>query len=682
MNGGIASVCGVGASNKNCFTYATAMNVREKQPDYDVIVVGGGPAGCAFVRSLINLGSNLRVLLIEKERFPRDKVCGDGLTYQAIPLIGEIFPELKSLTPSAAFTERQILLYPHGRLMREGQTLDVIRRMEFDNALWKATVSSGADTLENAAITGLLKQDGKVRGVTLRDENGVRDLTCRLLVGADGSRSVVRRATGSTKDDYVIHALRQYVRGIPDSTEGLIFFFDLEYQGYFWIFPFVRDGERWANAGYGNGTDNRILKERFAYYCQQPVVQAYLGGGRFEGPLTGFPLNMAKFRWNGRLTRRLWGPGYLLLGDAAALIHPFTGEGISFAIESGRIAAEVLVDDQIPPDRKGRVYERRVLRRVRPSFLSLTAFCAVRLPALLPRPLSKALIASAAFAQKRLSLGVRPWKRRSPKRDRTGIRMESLLLLALLTALGAFWLGHVLARSALPAAYGARASLFAGIATAFCLLDARRKFNWSFAIVFFLVAFISSLAIELVGGVTGTVFGSYRHESTMPGRLFGLVPLVVPFGWYIIAYLSFATAATVLPKDSARLVRTITATALFVAYDLVADPNHLYRGSWSYPGGGAYYGIPFQNFVAWVVIGFLILSILGLIQPQRERATEAKELPLAFIAYVAVMFHEGLFAIFISRHRGAGMIGFAATFIVAASFFAMQMGRSVRPDYK
>jgi uncharacterized membrane protein len=260
--------------------------------------------------------------------------------------------------------------------------------------------------------------------------------------------------------------------------------------------------------------------------------------------------------------------------------------------------------------------------------------------------------------------------------------MESLLLLVLLAALGTFWLLRARAGSAVPAAYGARANLFAGIATAFCLFDARRKYNWSFAIVFFLLAFISSLAIELVGSVTGAVFGSYRHESIMPGRLFGLVPLVVPFGWYVIAYLSFATAATVLPKDSARLVRTISATALFVAYDLVADPNHLYRGSWSYPGGGAYYGIPVQNFVAWAAVGLLIFSILGLIQPQRESASETKELPLGLVAYAAVMLHEGLFAMFISRHRGAGVIGFAATFIVAASFFAMQMGRSARPDCK
>ncbi len=389
-------------------------------PDYDIIVVGGGPAGCAFVRSMLEFKSGSRVLLIDKERFPRDKVCGDGLNHRAVPKVSEVFPELNSLIPSASFTKRQVFNYPDAPAMyREELTLDVMPRIEFDNALWQATVAAGAETLEAARVTDLLVDNGRVRGVRIRQGDTARELTCGLVVGADGSRSIVRRTTGPTNNDYILYGLRQYVRGIPESTNALTFFFDVENLGYFWLFPFVRNGERWANVGYGNAGKPSILKKRFQYYCDSAAVRKYLGEGRLIGNLTGFPLNMAKFKWNGRLARPLWGPGYLLLGDAGSLIHPFTGEGIGYAIESGRLAAEIMVDDRIAPDRKGAAYENRLMQQVRGSFLSPAIFCAVILPSLLPRPLSRALVGAAVFAQRHFGFGRRPTSR---PRAKTGVR--------------------------------------------------------------------------------------------------------------------------------------------------------------------------------------------------------------------------------------------------------------------
>ena len=647
--------------------------------DYDVIVVGGGPAGCTFVRSLITLKSRLRVLLIDQDQFPRDKVCGDGLSYQAIPAVRKVFPELVSLTPSSSFTDRQILHYPHGHhFFRKGQALDVIPRFEFDNALWQATVKAGAETLENTRVTGLLKGERGVCGVQLQDSNGTRELSCGLVVGADGSRSIVRQATGSTDDDYVIHALRQYVGGIPHSTEGLIFFFDIERWGYFWIFPFVRDGERWANLGYGNATDNRILKERFWEYFQMPEVQKYLGNARLEGNLTGFPLNLARFKWNGHLTRPLWGPGYLLLGDSAALIHPLSGEGIAFAIDSGAIAAEVLTDDRIPEARKGAVYERRVLRRVRPTFLSPLAFCAIRLPMLLPRRLSNAIVAAARFAQKVFGSRLRTVSPASiDKTDRwkmpPTILLAGFVLSLLLIALSGFWISQAFGLSALPAAYTVRANAFIVIGTAFCLLDATGRYGWSFASTFLLCALIGSAAVEFVGITTGRIFGAYHYNPAMQAQLFGVLPVVVPFGWFIFSYLAFATARALLRENAPTLTRAALATALLLAYDLASDPNQVYRRVWTYVHGGAYYGVPLQNFAAWALLGFIGMLVLEFICRRKAFFPESTTiLPLPVIAYGAVVLHEGMFALFIARHPIAAAIAFVTTGAVLAASVVSQ----------
>lgn len=650
-------------------------SVREKI-DYDVIVIGGGPAGCTFVRSLITLNSRLRVLLIDKDRFPRDKICGDGLSYQAIPSIRKVFPELASLTPSASFSGRQTLCYPGGHCFeRNEQVLDVIPRIEFDNALWEATVKAGAETIENARVTGLITRGERVCGVQMQNSHGVRELSCRLVVAADGSRSVVRRATGPTADDYVIHALRQYVRGLPDSTEGMIISFDLEHRGYFWIFPFVRDGERWANVGYGNATDNTILKQRFRDYLEMPEIQKYLGNAQLEGNLSGFPLNMAKFKWNGRLNRPLSGPGYLLLGDAAALIHPLSGEGIAFAIDSGAIAAEVLTDDRIPEANKGATYERRVLRRVRPAFLSPAEFCAIKLPMLLPRPLSRALIVAVSHARKvvRLLWGS-VWPGSVDTIDQKGMSFTILpaggTLAFLSIVLAGFWILYAFGVRTFPSVYTFRANLFIGLCSVFCLLDSIGRYGWPFAWRFLLCTLVGSSAVESVAIITGRIFGNYHYNPAMQAKLFGILPTVVPFGWFIFSYLAFATARELLRKDAPLLLRAALATTLLLAYDLVFDPNQVFRGVWSYFGNGSFYGVPPQNFVAWGAFGFLIM-LTGEFFHRRKRISSENVMlpPLPLLALVGVFLHEGLYSLVISKYSGPALIAFVTTLLIVTTWF-------------
>jgi putative membrane protein len=333
-----------------------------------------------------------------------------------------------------------------------------------------------------------------------------------------------------------------------------------------------------------------------------------------------------------------------LLGDAASLVHPFTGEGISFAVESGRMAAEVLSDDRIPEADKGRVYEKQVLRRVRPAFLSFDKFAAIRLPMLLPRPLGNALVNAAALAQRLTGRRARP----------LGIVAQAGTLIALAASLLAFWAAHVLGRQSTGSPYGLRATLFASLMVAFCLLHARSWQGMRFAWLFFGVTFTFSLAAEALGSTTGFVFGAYAYGPEMPAKIFGLVPAVVPVMWFVVSYLSFAAAHAFGVRPIGMM-----ATALLVAYDLVTDPNHVHRGGWSYVGGGSYYGVPVQNFAAWFVFGQLCFAVLEPLRRRWGRNDSPDDLSLPVTAYALVILHESVFAFGISGHAGPGVVGLA-----------------------
>ena len=117
------------------------------------------------------------------------------------------------------------------------------------------------------------------------------------------------------------------------------------------------------------------------------------------------------------------------------------------------------------------------------------------------------------------------------------------------------------------------------------------------------------------------------------------------------------------------------ATALFVAYDMVADPNHIFRGGWSYFQGGAFYGTPLQNFAGCAAFGLFSFLCLGAFVPRGSHLSEWK-ISLAAIAYTAVMLHEGLFALIVAGHRWAGAVAFAA---VAAVLIGLVSRMRVRP---
>ena len=238
------------------------------------------------------------------------------------------------------------------------------------------------------------------------------------------------------------------------------------------------------------------------------------------------------------------------------------------------------------------------------------------------------------------------------------ILLAGLVLSVFLVALGGFWISHAFGLSISPPDYSVRAVVFALIGTTFCLLDATGRYGWSFASAFLLLTLVGSGVLEFVGIKTGAIFGPYYYNPAIPAQLFGILPVVVPCGWFVFSYFSFATVDSLLRKNAPPVLRATLATALVVAYDLTSDPNQASRAVWTYPDGGIYYGVPLQNFIAWTVFGFVAMVVLQFVR--RAKAIVSEEeiiLPLPAIAYSAIIIHEAIFALVVTKAPICAAIG-------------------------
>jgi len=353
------------------------------QKHYDCIVVGAGPAGTAFVKTLQNRRSKLSILVVEKFKFPRDKICGDALTYLSVPMVREIFPEIQQLIPTKSFTRKYNIHYdPAITIQRNNGVLDLIERKAFDQLLWNSLDKSTIDVLEEASVYDVIKIGEEVKGIKYYFDNRRFEATADLIIGADGSQSVIRRKTGLTDSDDVFPAVRQYFSHISNPQAGFVFLVDPPNMGYFWIFPFFKNDQWWANCGYG--AKKGRIRQRFEELKQHSLVREYLADAKADSPVNGFPINMATSKFNRiKLTRSLWGPGYILLGDAACLVHPHTGEGISSALYSGKLCAE-LITQRHQEESLGKEYQKGVVDFMEKRFALTATAMLFKIPCLLP----------------------------------------------------------------------------------------------------------------------------------------------------------------------------------------------------------------------------------------------------------------------------------------------------------
>ncbi len=340
---------------------ASVADVADVAGVADVVVVGAGPAGSATAYHLATSG--LDVVLIDKSAFPREKVCGDGLTPRAVhQLVGmgiDTSVEAgwlhnQGLRIRAGKVELQLpwpelATYPAYGLVR--------KRLDFDELLVRHAQKAGARLAERTAVTGpvLDERTGRVVGVRTRpvDDRGRRAgsdtvIKAPLVVAADGGSSRLGLALGLRRrtDRPLGVAVRTYFRSPRHDDDWLESWLELWdtragrsdlLPGYGWIF------------GMGDGTSNVGLgilntSSAFGQVDYKELLRRWLDGtpeewgyrsDRQVGEVRGAALPMG-FNRTPHYTR-----GVLLVGDAGGMVNPFNGEGIAYAMESAEMAADV-----------------------------------------------------------------------------------------------------------------------------------------------------------------------------------------------------------------------------------------------------------------------------------------------------------------------------------------------------
>lgn len=387
---------------------------------YDAVISGAGPAGCSAALSLARKGH--RVLLLDKARFPREKTCGDGVTTAGFSMLEElgVIGLLRHRHGSLAPFNGVILSSPsgrvvHGRIVPTGSAdviSSVIPRRELDDALVaRVRDHSEITLLEDTRVEDLVMEGGMVRGV----KSSAGEFSGRVIIGADGVYSVIaaRLGFGNTRRNRQGFAIRAFFSGVEGLSDSIELHYDREMiPGYGWIFPV---GEQRANVGvflmtrYQDRHDVRRLFEQFV--SRNEFAQKKLKRAMMEpGTLRAWPLPF------GFAEGQRGKDNVLLAGDAGSFIDPLTGEGISYALKTGRYAAEATVSALEADDERQALPLYEKLWRKEFAFRVYSIGYAVQ-PLLNNRHFMDALIRFMGRKQSRADLMVQVIAHKRPRRD-------------------------------------------------------------------------------------------------------------------------------------------------------------------------------------------------------------------------------------------------------------------------
>jgi len=321
----------------------------------DIVIIGAGPGGCAVSLFLAKYG--IPHTILEKAIFPRDKVCGDALSGKTVYVLNKIDEKIVD-----DFSKKPDLFLPSWGvkfIAPNGKGIDIpfksqisentkapgfiSKRIDFDNEIFNLLDKNYANIIEQAEVNSI-ENDSK-NGVSIfykKDGIDISISNVKMIVGADGARSVVAKKLSDikTEDEHFCAGIKSYYSGVTNMHSQN--FIELHFlkellPGYFWIFPLPNG---MANVGAGmlssSVKKHKVnLKENFLDAIKNnPTINHRFANAQLEGNIQGWGLPL------GSKKRNISGDNFLLVGDAASLIDPFTGEGIGNAMYSGMLAAE------------------------------------------------------------------------------------------------------------------------------------------------------------------------------------------------------------------------------------------------------------------------------------------------------------------------------------------------------